>query len=154
MPSTSDEAVIQQSFDASLILSLARDNDPDGFTHWTVFDNLQEGLDSGRWVAFIAFKSGLPIGAILLETEEEGRLWIDLLIVSKKHRGMHVGRSLVEHAVTYGMEHDHRVLFVDVDYDNTLALQFYLALGFTNAGIVTNYYSDGSGAVFLTRPLS
>lgn len=144
---------IQQSFDAELILALARDNDPEINTHWTIFEDIQEGLDSGRWVAFIALESDLPTGVILLEVEEEGQLWIDLLIVSKQHRGMHIGQSLIEHAVAYGKEHGHRALFVDVEYENVSALQFYLAVGFTSAGIVKNYYSDGTGAVFLTMDL-
>ncbi len=149
----SDAIRIRRSFDAETILRLARENDPTGFTHWNIFEHLQMYLDSERYLGFVAFDSDSPVGAILLEPEEEGRLWINLLIVSMGHRRRSIASRLIQRAVAYGINAGHRVLFVDLDYDNTGGLQFYLANGFSLAGVVKGYYANGLNAIFLFREL-
>ncbi len=126
---------------------------------WTTPEIMQEYIQSGKRIAFTAFESDkeasieIPAGIIVGGTEEEGRLWIELLVVDIRKRRRGIASALVNKLVEYGQENQLRAIFVDIDDDNEVAAEFYKAVNFKDAGIISEYYWDSSDAIILFRRL-
>lgn len=149
---------IQQSKDAVALIRLAELIGLEDVTQWTTVNSMQQFLDTGQWIALIAMaqkpgKNTEPCGAIIAGFEEERRLWIELLVVAQDYRRKSVASALVTQLEEVGKEQGCRALFVDLDDDNKPAMQFYLGVGFQNAGIIREYYYDGTNAIILLKHL-
>ncbi len=149
---------IQQSKDADELIRLAKLIGLEDVTQWTTVDNVQLFLDAGQMVAFTALsqesgKTPKQCGIIIAGLEEEQRLWIELLVVAQEYRQTSIGRDLMNRLEQFGKDKGFRALFVDLDDDNKPAMQFYLAIGFQNAGIIRKYYYNEKNAIVLLKNL-
>ncbi|MHA1908231.1 MAG: GNAT family N-acetyltransferase [Candidatus Thorarchaeota archaeon] len=145
---------IEQLKIASLLLENAVHMGLHDVMKWVSIEEAQYYLDRERWIAFQATdETGKPFGVGAIGIEEEGRLWIELLVVSGKKRRMGVASSLINKMIDWGTENEFRALFVDVDDDNHPAIKFYKALGFENAGRIFEYYYDSSAATIMIKRL-
>ncbi len=128
-------------------------------TKWTSRSLIQVFLDSNQWVVFVArpLVPVMPpedlIGIIAGGLEEEGRIWIELMVVSSTQRRKGIGTALVHKLEEFGRDSRARALFVDLDDDNYSALDFYRAVGFDDAGVIKQYYYDGTDALVMVKPL-
>lgn len=151
--------VIQVSKNASQLIDQADRLGLLDVKFWTTPEIMQEYIQSGKRIAFTAFESGtefdneIPSGIIVGGTEEEGRLWIELLVVDIRKRRRGIASALVNKLVEYGREHQLRAIFVDIDDDNEVAAEFYKAVKFRDAGIISEYYWDSSDAIILFKRL-
>jgi ribosomal protein S18 acetylase RimI-like enzyme len=68
-----------------------------------------------------------------------------------KHKGMGVGRKLVEHAATVAEEHDFKDINALVFADNTAMLCLLLISGYTPVSMEHHKRSDGTDAVYLKK---
>lgn len=146
--------IIQRLVSASTLLDLAFSMGLKDIQQWVSTSDTEVLLRSGKWLAFGAFDGDdrVPCGVVSIGIEEEGRLWIELIAVSKHYRRKGIGTNLIQKVIDWGRNNNHRVLFVDVDDDNHPALEFYRSMGFTKAGHIDEYYYDASKAlVFLRR---
>ncbi|MHA1927890.1 MAG: GNAT family N-acetyltransferase [Candidatus Thorarchaeota archaeon] len=151
--------IIQVSENASLLIDQADRLGLLDVKYWTTSEIMQEYIQSGKRIAFSAFdainsgSSEMPSGIIVGGLEEEGRLWIELLVVDKKKRRRGIATALVEKLAEFGREHKLRALFVDLDDDNEVASEFYKAVEFRDAGTISEYYWDSSDAIILYKRL-
>ena len=121
---------------------------------WVSVEEAQNFIDRERWIAFEGIDESDKIcGVGAIGVEEEGRLWIELIVVSDMKRRMGIASSIVEQMIEWGMKNQYRAIFVDVDDDNQPALNFYKSMGFKNAGRIFEYYYDSSAAVVLMKRL-
>ncbi len=145
---------IERSKFASTLLKTAQELGLHDVMKWVSIDEAQNFIDRERWIAFQAVNdSDQPMGVGAIGIEEEGRLWIELLVVSDENRRKGIATALVNKMVDWGIKNIHRAIFVDVDDDNHPALRFYKSLGFENAGRIFEYYYDSSAAVILMKRL-
>lgn len=151
--------VIQVSRNASELIVNASSIGLHDINYWTTAEIMQWYIDSEQRIAFSAFVSenGIvsekPVGIIVGEIEEEGRLWIELLTVDESQRRSGVATALIETMVQYGIKKQLRAVFVDLDDDNYEAEDFYKSVGFRKAGKISEYYYDYTDAIVLIRRL-
>ena len=69
-------------------------------------------------------ESDRPLGFMLLEGNHLAALFVD-----PSHHGRGIGRTLLQHALTF-----HRTITADVNEDNTRAREFYKRIGFERTG--------------------
>jgi ribosomal protein S18 acetylase RimI-like enzyme len=137
---------------ATLLLDKAEQLGLHDVMKWVSVEEAQNFLERERWIAFHAIDEtdeSQGVGAV--GVEEEGRLWIELLVVSEKNRRKGVATALVNAIVEWGIRNNFRAIFVDVDDDNHPAIKFYKSLGFDNAGRIFEYYYDSSAATILLK---
>jgi len=104
---------------------------------------IEENLDEKerRQKIFIAEREGAPLGFIQViesidEISQEICARVPLLAVSKEAQGMDVGRKLMDEAENWAKAHGHRIIQLEVFYNNDQARVFYEKRGFHNDTII------------------
>ena len=150
---------IERANSAATLLDLAFSMGLHDIQKWVRIDDAQRFIDHEKWITFIASEldpngnASIPCGVVAIGVEEEGRLWIELIAVDEKYRRQGIATAMIEGLVQWGKTNKYRALFVDVDDDNHVALQFYQATGFSEAGRISEYYYDASAALVLLKRL-
>ncbi len=147
---------IVQSQDAQHILKSAEALGLHDIREWVTQEWLQSFLDLDAWIAYLAVVPDQPehtLGLAVMGVEEEGRLWIEMLVVDTNARRQGIASALCEAMIQYGIDHDKRALFVDVDHDNVEGYQFYTKLGFRTGGRISLYYYDSTPAIIMLREI-
>lgn len=115
-------------------------------------------MNSGDYISFLAKifdenSSYSTVGAIIGGFEEEGRIWIELIVVSKNFRRKGIGNELINNLCRTGKKKKYRACFVDVDDDNDDAIKFYSKLGFKKVGKIDHYYYNNKNALIYMKKL-
>jgi len=149
---------IEKSLKANIIIEFSQLNGLNDVKLWTDTKKIQNYLNSGEWVAYIAknFENSnnhFIVGAILGIFEEEGRIWIELITVAKLYRIKGIGRALINELINEGKKRGYRACFVDVDDDNYDAIRFYKKVGFNCVGNIDYYYYNNANATIFMKKL-
>ncbi len=123
---------------------------------WTDTNDIQKSIDGEYLIAYNAvtppdIKAQSIIGVIIGGFEEEGRIWLEMLAVSKNFRMKGVGKALINQVCKIGTSKKYRACFVDVDISNTGGIVFYKKCGFNQVGEIKHYYYDNTDALILMR---
>ena len=102
----------------------------------------------GRQIVYIAEKDSVALGFIQVvqskdEISQEICSRVPLLAVTKEAQGMGVGRRLMEEAQMWAKTNGHRLLQLEVFYNNDQARGFYEKQGFVNETIIMVKPLDG-----------
>ncbi|MDF1540748.1 MAG: GNAT family N-acetyltransferase [Candidatus Thorarchaeota archaeon] len=148
---------IDMTQSAATLLDLAHSMGLYDIQKWVSEEDVQQFLDTKKWIAFIASDSeigdGMPCGVVSIGIEEEGRLWIELIAVDETYRRRGVATTLINCLIKWGQTNKQRALFVDVDDDNYPAVNLYKSTGFRQAGKIDEYYYDSSTAMVFVKKL-
>jgi ribosomal protein S18 acetylase RimI-like enzyme len=105
---------------------------------------------AGRWLEVLRV-SGMLVGYCGYELADEygderlAAMKLGQLDVLESHRGMGLGRFMLSHVESRARDLGRRVLFLQVNKQNTVAIGFYAATGFTTAREAV--FDIGSGFV-------
>ncbi|MFJ7156493.1 GNAT family N-acetyltransferase [Streptomyces sp. NPDC101118] len=84
------------------------------------------------------------------------RLTVEDIEVAPGHRGLGIGRALMEHAAEFGRERGAGHLWLEVSSVNVPAVRAYRRLGFLFCGLDTHLYDGtpaaGEIALYMSRP--
>ena len=114
---------------------------------------VQQGLSLG------AYDGDQVVGIAIAELESWNRsLWVWEFCVAETHRGMGIGRQLMEALADKAKEAGMRVIVCETQNYNVPAIEFYRKVGFEIDGIDLSYYSnrdmtEGEVAIFMKRKL-
>ncbi len=149
---------IEKTLNANALIKFSESNGLHDIRSWTNTEKIQSYLDSGEYIGFIARNfdennSNPIVGAIMGGFEEEGRIWLELIVVSKNYRRKGIGGGLINKIFKKGKEKEFRACFVDVDDDNYDAIKFYKKLGFKQVGKIDYYYYDNKNALIFMKNL-
>ncbi len=103
-----------------------------------------------RWLELLRL-SGTPVGYCGYELEDQygderlAVMKLGQLYVLESHRGMGLGRFMLSHVESRARDLERTVLFLQVNKQNTAAIGFYAAAGFTIAREAV--FDIGSGFV-------
>jgi len=100
-------------------------------------------------VAFTAHDEGRLIGVISVMSYY-GALWIKLFFVDKDYRKTGIGKQLLERAMDYGKEQEHKFAFLETL--SFQALEFYEKFGF-ELEFTRQGYNDGISFHYLRKNL-
>jgi ribosomal-protein-alanine acetyltransferase len=79
---------------------------------------------------------------------------IQTIAVSDSHRGVGVGRSLIQNLLVYAREQEAKEVFLEVREDRPIPLSLYSSLGFATIDRRENYYQpDGVAAIVMRLDL-
>ncbi|MFA5939556.1 MAG: GNAT family N-acetyltransferase [Sinimarinibacterium sp.] len=103
--------------------------------------------------AVIADRDGAVAGALILLLRRNSR-WgrIYSVVVDPRHRGLGLGRRLVEAAETLARREGCTGVGLEVRADNDPARKLYRSLGYAEAAALPAYYQDGAPGIRLRKP--
>lgn len=108
---------------------------------WSRESFTQELMTNGFAHYIAAIENDVVIGyAGMWKIEDEGH--ITNVAVHPEFRGTHIGKKLMEALIKLAKDSGIRAMTLEVRKSNYIALNLYKSLGFTEAGIRKNYYSD------------
>ncbi|MCB0036558.1 MAG: GNAT family N-acetyltransferase [Anaerolineales bacterium] len=109
--------------------------------------------------SFGAYDNNLLIGLTIAAAQEWNRsLWVWEFHVAETHRGLGIGKQLMEATAEKARTAGFRTLVCETQNTNATAVDVYRKLGFQIEGIDLSYYSnqdypDGEIAIFMKRRL-
>jgi len=109
--------------------------------------------------SFGAYDGDVLVGLVLAEPYEwNGSLLVWEFHVDEAHRGLGLGKRLMERLAKQAKADGFRTIVCETQNTNATAIQIYRKLGFRVEGIDISYYSnqdypDGEIAIFMKRPL-
>lgn len=107
-----------------------------------------------RGVFYVAIYEDDIAGYIsLLEHKKHTTLRIYAIAVHPDFRGKQVAQALMDEAVRYAQRQGLAALSLEVQTDNTVALNLYTKNGFSVTSLKKSYYSDGSDAYRMKKQL-
>ncbi len=93
--------------------------------------------------AYAAVENGEILGYIELEREEwNARLRITNLLIKEGHRRKGIGKFLIKRAEEIALNEDFRLIVLETQTCNVIAIDFYLACSFRFAGTNIFFYSN------------
>ena len=149
---------IERNLNAKSLVDFSELNGLPNVRLWTDTDDIQKGINGEYLMAYSAviprnIEAQSLIGVIIGDFEEEGRIWLEMLAVSKEYRLKGVGKALINQVCEIGMSNKYRGCFVDVDISNSGAIAFYKKCGFNQVGEIKHYYYDDTDALIFMRRL-
>ncbi len=102
---------------------------------------------------FVAEMDGFVIGYVI-SRKVDGRAHIIAIAVDPVHRGMGIGRGLMEASMRAFESRVVREVYLEVRVSNVQAIRFYESLGFQKKGLLRCYYSDGEDGILLKKSLA
>ena len=127
--------------------------DPDAETLRRYVRVLKQGFSFG------AYEGELLVGLLIAEAERWNRsLRVSEFHVAETHRGMGIGRRLMERAAEQAVRAGLRIIVCETQNTNPTAVEVYRRLGFGIEGVDISFYSnadypDGEIAIFMKRRL-
>ena len=116
------------------------------------FKQMKYLLNSKTAIVAKAVLNGLVVGYMILLTRKNSRvLRIYSLGVSTEERRLGFGRRLLQHAEKCAAERGCERVHLELHVNNTPALIFYLAEGYSLYGRREGYYTDGAQALLLRK---
>lgn len=149
---------IERIWNAKSLVDFCEMNGLPDIRLWTNTTGIQKALNEDELIAYIARiphekNTDSIMGVIMGEFEEEGRIWLELLAVSKKFRRKGIGKALINKVCEIGKSKDYRACFIDVDVRNSGARSFYKKIGFKQVGEIKHYYYDDTEALIFMKRL-
>lgn len=147
-PSPSNQEIsIRKCTSASTVINIGRLSQLDDIIYWTNRADLQKRIDADEFQAYRgALHDEQRAGVLMVGSEEEGRVWIEILGVLPHCRRRGLARALIGQLIEDAIKGGHRAIFVDVDDDDVPANRFYKSVGFVLSGHLKKYYYDDSAA--------
>jgi ribosomal-protein-alanine N-acetyltransferase len=102
---------------------------------------------------WVAEEDGEIIGFLVAGRETRQTGHVITIDVPRKWRRHGIGKSLMGVAESWARRSGLDRLSLETGEDNRTAHKFYEALGYQIAGRIENYYSDGSAAWVMMKPL-
>jgi len=98
------------------------------------------------------------LGYYQLEPVKDGDLYIDSIGLKPEYRNSRKGYQAIKYSwqkiLDYARENNVQTLSLHVDSTNRNLVRMYQSLGFTIAETYNNYYENGAGAYFMTKPVN
>jgi ribosomal protein S18 acetylase RimI-like enzyme len=112
--------------------------------------------DDPAGTVFVTADGSRVRGFVVVDLEDwHRRLVIQQVTVAPGHRGLGIGRALVEHACAHGREHGALTAWLETSTVNVPAIRAYQRMGFTLCGLDTTLYrgtpAEGETALFFAR---
>ena len=116
------------------------------YEHMQLYENLSNGF-------FVADVGGIVAGYVVCVLTEnyEGRIFS--IAVDSKFRRCGIGSQLLERAFKLFKDCKVKSIRLEVRTTNINAQSLYRKLGFSEAGYIPRYYSDGENAIVMRRYL-
>lgn len=109
--------------------------------------NYYEALEND--FVFVAADSNCIAGVAVIVDTQDNFMWLDVLAVGKKYRGIGLGRKLIEHSERFIAQKKNECrIYTNVKFENVIAL--YKHLGYTE---YKRAFEDGYDRVFLKKTL-
>ena len=149
---------IERSRNAKSLVDFCELNGLPNIKLWTNINGIQKDLNENDLFAYIAEthpekEAQSILGVIAGYFEEEGRVWLELLTVSKEFRRIGIGKALINQVCEIGTSKNYRGCFVDVDISNSGAITFYKKCGFKQVGEIKYYFYDDTDALIFMKRL-
>lgn len=99
-------------------------------------NRLADGVSAPDAIPLVALVDDTPAGLAWARVADDDAEVAHLyqVWVAPEHRGLGIGRLLIERAIAWARESGLRVLLLDVTAGNSAAVQLYRQLGFVDAG--------------------
>ena len=101
---------------------------------------------------FIACIDQVRIGYIGCWITEPNAEILNVLVIDK-YRKKGVAQALVNHVIALCKKHQVEALTLEVNHNNTSAVQLYLKLGFKTVATRKQYYASGDDALLMMKDL-
>ena len=101
----------------------------------------------------VAEENDYVIGYVIFWRKYENQGHIVSIAVDKNYRRLGAGRRLLARAVAVLSLLDINAIYLEVNKNNTGAVEFYKNCDFEIDRVVPNYYGDGKGALVMFLPL-
>ena len=149
---------IERSRNAKSLVGFCELNGLPNIRLWTNINEIQRALKKNDLLAYIAEslleeEAQSILGVIAGYFEEEGRVWLEMLAVSKEYRRIGIGTALINQVCEIGTSNNYRGCFVDVDVSNSGAIAFYKKCGFKQVGEIKHYFYDDTDALIFMKRL-
>lgn len=149
---------IERSRNAKSLVGFCKLNGLPNIRLWTNINEIQEALNKNDLLAYIAEslleeEAQSILGVIAGYFEEEGRVWLEMLAVSKEYRRIGIGKALINQICEIGTSNNYRGCFVDVEVSNSGAITFYKNCGFKQVGEIKHYFYDDTDALIFMKRL-
>lgn len=116
-------------------------------------DMFQQLYDMG--VGFlVAEEDGYVIGYVIFWIKYENQGHIISIAVDKNYRRLHAGTELLVKAISILSLLRIDTIYLEVNENNTGAVEFYKTFNFKIDRIVPGYYEDGDGAIVMYLPVN
>ncbi|MFD1151350.1 GNAT family N-acetyltransferase [Saccharothrix hoggarensis] len=114
--------------------------------------------DDPGGTVFVAADGPRVRGFVAVDVEDwRRRLVIHQVTVAPQHRGLGIGRTLLEHALAHGREHGALTAWLETSTVNVPAVRAYRRMGFALCGLDTTFYrgtpAEGETALFFALAL-
>lgn len=71
------------------------------------------------------------------------------IVIRKNKRGLGIGKSLMEKIINIAKENNIKILKLEVNEKNLIAINLYKSLGFKQTGIREKYYNNHDSAILM-----
>lgn len=71
------------------------------------------------------------------------------IVIRKNKRGLGIGKSLMEKIINIAKENNIKILKLEVNEKNLIAINLYKSFGFKQTGIRENYYNNHDSAILM-----
>ena len=102
----------------------------------------------------VAEEDGYVIGYVIFWIKYEDQGHIISIAVDKNYRRLGAGTQLLVKAISILSLLDIRAIYLEVNENNTGAVEFYKTFNFKIDRVVPGYYENGDGAIIMYIPLN
>ena len=102
----------------------------------------------------VAEEDGYVIGYVIFWIKYEDQGHIISIAVDKNYRGLGAGTQLLVKAISILSLLNIRAIYLEVNENNTGAVEFYKTFNFKIDRVVPGYYENGDGAIIMYIPLN
>ena len=102
----------------------------------------------------VAEEDGYVIGYVIFWIKYEGQGHIISIAVDKNYRRLGAGTQLLVKAISILSLLNIRAIYLEVNENNTGAVEFYKTFNFKIDRVVPGYYENGDGAIIMYIPLN
>lgn len=111
----------------------------------------RKGHFSAAQLMFVAAEDREILGIINFVAKYQGTVKISPLIVREEARGKGVARMLLRKVEEYASRYRARQIYCTVSIKNTLAMSFFLAHGYVQAGLANRHYRADTDEIMLYK---
>ncbi|RLF74492.1 MAG: ribosomal-protein-alanine N-acetyltransferase [Thermoplasmata archaeon] len=102
----------------------------------------------------VAELEGEIVGYITAVPHYPTSLRVLMVAVKREHEGRGIGSQLMGRIETLAYMKGYSSVKLEVRQDNIRAIGFYRSRGYRTVGMIEHYYSDGSDAFIMEKPLN